>query len=88
MENVQATPMWQLCPKCDGEGNLTPLFNNTTGAAPNEICDVCGGKKIISVLTGLPPVIKNESYSCKIDSDQLKNMFKIKKDERTRKKKG
>lgn len=47
---------WQLCPKCNGDGNLlrynTP---NIMGTNANPICDLCNGKKIISIITGLPP---------------------------------
>ena len=37
---------WQLCPKCKGKGTLTAL---------SVTCDVCNGKKIISINSGLPP---------------------------------
>lgn len=39
--------MWQKCPICNG-----------TGQDPNIMltCMVCGGNKIISEITGLPPV--------------------------------
>ena len=54
--NCIAVPIWQLCPKCNGDGDLfrhnsPPLLS--TNARP--ICDVCNGKKIISIITGLPP---------------------------------
>lgn len=42
---------WQLCPKCNGSGAAYSPFSNGTSA----VCDVCDGKKIISVITGLPP---------------------------------
>ena len=48
---------WQLCPKCNGDGNLfrynsPPILSTSSDA----VCDVCHGKKIISIETGLPPV--------------------------------
>jgi DnaJ-class molecular chaperone len=47
---------WQLCPKCNGDGDLyrynSPPFISTNC---RPICDVCNGKKIISIDTGLPP---------------------------------
>lgn len=47
---------WQLCPKCQGDGNLfrhnSPALMSTSTDA---VCDVCNGKKIISSTTGLPP---------------------------------
>lgn len=47
--------VWQLCPKCNGNGTL-PYFNSsTTNACPTVTCDVCHGGKIISTLNGLPP---------------------------------
>ena len=44
--------MWQLCPKCNGTGQvLTPYYGNFSSV----ICDVCSGSKLISMLTGRPP---------------------------------
>lgn len=40
--------MWQECPICKGIGQI--LTNNYNK------CNVCNGKKIISRLTGRPPV--------------------------------
>lgn len=51
----QAVPIWQLCPKCNGAGIV---YTEWTGSGPFSTtceCDVCNGKKIISVITGLPP---------------------------------
>lgn len=47
---------WQLCPKCNGDGDLF-RYNSPSIMATNArpICDVCNGKKIISTVTGLPP---------------------------------
>lgn len=43
--------MWQKCPICNGTGNHNQPYANATSG----ICKVCGGKGIISELTGLPP---------------------------------
>ena len=53
--------MWQLCPKCEGEGKVkdnsppigtTPI--NTFYSSKRE-CPVCLGGKVISLITGNPP---------------------------------
>ena len=41
------TNLWQLCPKCNGEGTVYFLGVNTE-------CNVCNGQKLISTLTGFP----------------------------------
>lgn len=48
---------WQTCPKCGGFGQLfTPSFNlNTTVVNYPQICDVCGGNKILA-----KPVMPND----------------------------
>jgi len=52
--------VWQICPKCNGQGVLW----NPTGQPMNDTylsdgksfeCDVCNGKKIINIQTGKPP---------------------------------
>lgn len=43
---------WQLCPKCHGVGACLTFENDH----PYHQCDVCKGKKIISIITGYPPV--------------------------------
>jgi len=51
---------WQVCPKCQGQGNvwLQPdmpwNYTYPSNGAPF-ICDVCKGKKIIDISTGKPP---------------------------------
>lgn len=45
--------MYQLCPKCKGEGQI-PRPYATTGSFFQE-CPVCKGFMIISSLTGFPP---------------------------------
>ena len=47
---------WQLCPKCNGDGDLF-RYNSPSimGTNARPICDVCNGKKIISTVNGLPP---------------------------------
>ena len=44
------TDTWQLCPKCNGSGSYASAWSTGTQ------CDVCLGRKIISKITGLPPV--------------------------------
>lgn len=41
-------PIWQLCPKCGGRGNV-PIHvpHSTTSQPPPKQCDVCFGKMII-----------------------------------------
>jgi hypothetical protein len=47
--------MWQACPVCKGDGEV----NNIHGPCILKVkCTVCEGKKIISTLTGHPPVTK------------------------------
>jgi hypothetical protein len=52
---------WQICPKCQGQGNVwyppNIPWNQTylSDGRPFE-CDVCKGRKIISIDTGLPPI--------------------------------
>jgi hypothetical protein len=51
---------WQLCPKCLGQGNverphgLPSTVTQWTSSQINFQCDVCLGKKIISLETGNP----------------------------------
>ncbi|HQF37437.1 MAG TPA: hypothetical protein PLL26_07430 [Candidatus Dojkabacteria bacterium] len=51
---------WQLCPKCYGQGTI-PYYmkshypSDTTSSPYFYVCDVCNGKKIINIRTGLPP---------------------------------
>lgn len=48
---------WQLCPKCNSDGNLF-RYNSPSiiGTGTDTVCDVCKGKKIINIETGLPPL--------------------------------
>lgn len=43
---------WQLCPLCGGSG----IDRSVVLSSAIPVCGVCQGKKIISELTGLPPV--------------------------------
>jgi len=67
-DGVEFIPLsvgWQVCPKCHGQGLVwfpcgVPYNETyTTDGNPYE-CDVCQGKKIISIETGLPPNSKNQ----------------------------
>ena len=51
---------WQVCPKCKGQGSLwfppgLPWNETYLSSGTTFECDVCNGKKIISLETGLPP---------------------------------
>lgn len=51
---------WQICPKCTGQGKVwmmpgQPWVETFSGTGEAFECDVCKGKKIISVITGKPP---------------------------------
>lgn len=47
--------VWQLCPKCNGTGEMM-ITNFGYVVSTNANCDLCWGKKIISTITGQPPV--------------------------------
>lgn len=46
--------MFQKCPICNGSGKAGNEFNSC------KMCDVCNGKKIISSLSGKPPIDNEE----------------------------
>jgi hypothetical protein len=52
---------WQKCPVCDGAGSVTRPphtpgdVQTWSSTALTHICPTCGGKRIISSATGLPP---------------------------------
>ena len=48
---------WQLCPKCNGDGNLYRYNSPALICSTSAVCDICNGRKIISVVTGLPPTM-------------------------------
>lgn len=60
--------MYQKCPVCEGLGKIY-----------NCVCDVCIGKKIISIETGLPPLNKTDKidYIVKIDDNEYHSNMKI-----------
>jgi len=62
--------MWQICPICNGTGKI-PQDGFTTSAS-FQTCTVCNGFKIISELTGLPPVTKSTFQ--KLDAIELNNL--------------
>lgn len=52
---------WQVCPKCQGQGLVWfppnwPWNETITTDGTSFECDVCKGKKIISIDFGLPPL--------------------------------
>ena len=47
--------LWQKCPACEGTGLVPPIHLMNTV----EVCSTCNGKKIINILTGLPPTENN-----------------------------
>jgi hypothetical protein len=60
-ESHKPSNLWQLCPKCGGQGSVwfptnMPLNPTFAGDGNPYECDVCKGKKLISAITGLPPI--------------------------------
>ena len=47
--------MYQKCPICNGQGTVTNNTIATTSSFSN-VCTVCNGTKIISTITGKPPL--------------------------------
>jgi hypothetical protein len=48
--NVVSVVPYQLCPKCGGDGEVLVQnwYGNTTSiSSGTQVCDVCGGNKII-----------------------------------------
>lgn len=69
---------WQKCPVCNGEGTICIPISY---AGTNPVCPTCKGARIISELTGLPPVYAAPD-PLKIDlppfsDEDLKNLNKI-----------
>ena len=56
--------MWQKCPICNGTGKDPQYLD--------KYCTVCQGARIISELTGLPPV-KTSGFH-KIETPKLNNL--------------
>jgi len=51
--------VWQLCPKCNGTGEVVETYydsEKTTFNIHYIKCLICEGKMIISSITGKPPV--------------------------------
>lgn len=52
---------WQLCPKCSGQGTVSKPprlagdISRWSDSVGQHKCNLCGGKMIISIATGLPP---------------------------------
>jgi hypothetical protein len=64
--------MWQACPVCKGEGRVKSKLHVNM---PEVQCSVCKGRKIISTLTGHPPVTKvQEEKPLTGVADPLKNI--------------
>lgn len=62
--NIKANAMfsgWQVCPKCSGQGTVSkPPYlagdiNHWSCSQGQYECNVCNSKKIINIVTGLPP---------------------------------
>ena len=60
--------MWQLCPKCDGNGTIFPVGNSTTTTIE---CPVCKGAQLISTLTGFPRLMTSEERIDKLKINQV-----------------
>lgn len=52
---------WQKCPICYGTGVETTTTSGYYTSSTITICTVCAGSKIISEITGLPPVYQSNS---------------------------
>ena len=50
--------IWQLCPKCNGEGKIFPYPAITS--VTSVTCNICSGAGIISTHTGKPPITIEE----------------------------
>lgn len=48
-------PQWQLCPKCNGHGKAPNYDLANHIPCDLDTCDLCNGKKIISIHNGKPP---------------------------------
>ena len=57
--------MWQQCPNCKGSGTTFYPLSHSTSA----VCTVCKGYKIISELTGLPPISESVKVVSKNTQD-------------------
>jgi hypothetical protein len=47
--------LWQLCPKCDGEGRLPGVHYDGLNLSTDRVCPVCNGAKILA-----RPIINDE----------------------------
>lgn len=56
---------WQVCPVCEGKGINLPLDNwqiiDQTKEGVDFTCPTCKGERIISTVTGKPPVKETEA---------------------------
>ena len=63
--------LWQLCPKCNGDGNLL-RYNSppmmSTNIAP--VCDVCNGAKILAT-----PAATDAKSGCKELAEALESVL-------------
>jgi DnaJ-class molecular chaperone len=51
-QQQDAHPGWQVCPKCNGRGEVEDYL---LGPMRFHKCEVCEGKMIINLKTGKPP---------------------------------
>lgn len=59
IENQKQYGMWQLCPKCNGEGSVPGShYNHDATVTINPICPVCNGARLL-----VRPEIKEEQES-------------------------
>ena len=64
-----ATSSWQLCPKCNGDGNLSRYNSPNLSTTTHPICDVCHGAKIIATPS---PTGDRDCEELKKENDELK----------------
>lgn len=65
---------WQLCPKCKGNGLQEGMYGTSFRSSS---CDLCNGYKVISSLTGIPPMTTT-SNSSSITKSMMDDLLKIK----------
>lgn len=57
------TSVWELCPKCYGEGRVPVVGTHMGGTAPTKECPVCKGGLLIHCITGQPRLVLTTNTS-------------------------
>lgn len=69
---------WQKCPICNGSGN-DPFI--VTGSMSYYPCPTCKGTRLISELTGIPPVVEEKHNIFESLTSSIQNPNEDKKDD-------